>query len=348
MAFNFQESFSANLDKFGKREMSRLANTDTIDQAIRDTNIFPTDPVRDNLVASNSSFSGTDCTVIIQVNDKLISLGNLETFSYSIFREKSPIRTLGRSYAKGYTAGSRTISGSMIFVVFDEHPLFSIIKLLNNTRTSTDRYTSPVSDQLPPLDVIVIFNNEYGHKSILRLYGVEFFQEGQVHSINDLYTENTTQYVARDIDVMVGYESLDEFKNMMFERQAKGQFIDNQLGAMLEYKKRLEGQISQTNDSIYQLDMETGKRSVAGVLTLGTTELVNWGVGKLPGVTTVSLADIQREKNDQLKIKTSLLAELDKVNNQIRLYEQNIKGWNAQNGGAGTSGNDNLRESPTI
>ena len=62
-------------------------------------------PIRDAIVEANSSYSGTDCIPIAQINDKLIMLGNVATFSYSIFREKGPVRTLGRSYAKGYTAG---------------------------------------------------------------------------------------------------------------------------------------------------------------------------------------------------------------------------------------------------
>jgi hypothetical protein len=34
------------------------------------------------------------------------------------------------------------------------------------------------------------------------LWGVEFFQEGGTFSIEDIYSENTLQYVARDLDPM--------------------------------------------------------------------------------------------------------------------------------------------------
>jgi hypothetical protein len=104
---------------------------------------------REATIRSNTSFSGTDCLVVAQVNYKLIVLGNLETFSYSIFREKAPVRVLGKSYAKGYTAGGRTIGGSMVFIVFDTNPLYAIIKELKSSpRRQNERFSSSVADQL--------------------------------------------------------------------------------------------------------------------------------------------------------------------------------------------------------
>jgi hypothetical protein len=190
--------------------------------------------------------------------------------------------------------------------------------------------------------LILIFHNEYGHKSIIRLYGVEFITEGQVHSINDLYTENTMQYVARDIDTMISYDKMSEFKDMMFERQGKGQFIDNQMGSMLELKRKLENQIADTDNIIFKLEQEAGKRSVAGIMTLGLANLADWGINKITGQETVTRQDIDREKSQQLTIKQSLLEDLNRVNKQISQYEQNIIGWNAQNSQDGTASYDYL------
>lgn len=228
------------------------------------------DPIRDNLISSNSSYSGTDCVVIAQVNQDLIVLGNVLTCTYSIFREKSPVRTLGRSHAKAYTQGPRTIAGSMIFVVFDRHPLYEILKSLNyQDGAPQDRFSTPVADQIPPIDLILWFTNEYGHKSVLRLYGLEFLQEGQTHSINDLYTENTMQYVARDIDVLIDYKDIEGFRNLLYERQISGQVTDNHLTSMLAYKAKIERQIQDIDNEILKITQERGKR---GIVTLGITE----------------------------------------------------------------------------
>jgi len=301
-----------------------------------ESNPFSKDPIVD-FAKSNSSYSGSDCTVMVQLNNKLIVLGNLETFSHSIHREKSPVRVLGRSHCKGYTAGGRTIAGSMVFVVFDRAPLWDVIKEINYVRNPTDRTTSPLPDQLPPLDLILMFHNEYGHTSIVRLYGVEFADEGQVYSINDLYSECTMSYLARDMDQMIAYNDISEFKDMMFERQVRGQFIDNQFQGYLEYKSKIETEIMDCDKIISNIDIESDRRAVAGIVTFGASYFLSkFTYGK----DRVTRDDLNKEKYKQLKIKDSLLKELENINNQIRLYEQNIKGFNSQRGDTGIAGND--------
>ena len=307
------------------------------------TNPFSDDSIVD-FSRSNSSYSGTDCTVIVQLNNKLIVLGNLETFSYSIFREKAPVRVLGRSHAKGYTAGGRTISGSMVFIVFDRAPLYDVIKEINYVRNPSDRSSSPIPDQLPPLDLILLFNNEYGHSSVVRMYGVEFMQEGQVHSINDLYTENVMQFVARDIDTMIPEQDFRGFKDMLFERQTKGLFVDNHLQSMLSYKNRLQSQLDDINNVIQTLDNELGRRAVAGIMT---ASMSHWTQRLFSGKEFVSRDDLNREKNKQLKIKEYVLKELTAVNAEVSKYEQNMKGWTAQRGDTGITGSDNLKAAPS-
>jgi hypothetical protein len=58
-------------------------------------------------------------------------------------------------------------------------------------------------DEIAPVNLTVSMANEYGIYARLAIYGVRFFSEGQVMSINDIYTENTFQYVALNIDYMV-------------------------------------------------------------------------------------------------------------------------------------------------
>ncbi len=135
-------------------------------------------------------------------------LGEIQTFSWSIFREKTPVRTLGSVYPRSYTRGPRTISGTMIFTVFHQHVLSEIIDLnlgyYSTGTTDHDRhlYTTNLADQLPPLDISLVFANEYGAISHMGVWGVEFGQEGGTFSIEDIYSESVVQYYARDLDPM--------------------------------------------------------------------------------------------------------------------------------------------------
>ena len=67
------------------------------------------------------------------------TLGEIQTFSWSIFREKSPVRTLGSVYPRAFTRGPRSISGTMIFTIFNEHVFHELMRLnlrYYNTGTS--------------------------------------------------------------------------------------------------------------------------------------------------------------------------------------------------------------------
>ena len=108
-------------------------------------------------------------------------LGTLQTISVQTHREKYPVRAIGTSYVKGYTKGPRTIAGSMIFTVFDEHVLKDFIrsaKILMSKYGEIDYWDkSLMPDQLPPIDLTIAFVNEYGSRSKMTIYGVEFINK---------------------------------------------------------------------------------------------------------------------------------------------------------------------------
>jgi hypothetical protein len=137
-----------------------------------------------------------------------LTLGTCQTLSWSIFREKTPIRFLGSVYPRAYVRGPRTIAGSMIFTMFDRHAFQDILDWglspysTGHKEADHDYYrdTTMLIDQLPPLDITLMFANEFGSVSYMNLYGVEFQSEGGTFSIEDLFSESVVQYVARDID----------------------------------------------------------------------------------------------------------------------------------------------------
>lgn len=165
---------------------------------------------------ANNSFSGADIKVMFSMPGSTKSgeivkeVANLQTLTYSLFREKSPVRALGFIGEKGRTRGTRTVAGSMVFTVMDRHAMWDFISRANGDYAKqlidagvVGNYLSYVMvDQLPPFDIILHFNNEYGHSAEMVLFGVEISAEGQVMSIQDMITENTMQYTARHIALM--------------------------------------------------------------------------------------------------------------------------------------------------
>lgn len=143
------------------------------------------------------SFSGCDIVVtatlpmLTEDGDMVnFTLGSLQTLSISTHQEKRPVRSLGNINAKDYVMGQRTIAGSLVFAVFDRHFAHNIMRSAKVT----------MADEIPALDLTINFANEYGRSSHMRIFGVKIINEGQVMSINDLYTENTYQFVALGLE----------------------------------------------------------------------------------------------------------------------------------------------------
>lgn len=158
---------------------------------------------------TNSTYSPADivASITLQTPEGPIStvLGQLQTISYSIYQDKAPVRTIGNMNAKDWVFGPRSIAGSLVFTVFNKHWMNSVMDQLKDKSVMKNAHF--ITDELPPFDITISFANEYGFDSKMAIYGVRIMNEGQVMSVNDIYVENTYQYVANDIDLMDSLES---------------------------------------------------------------------------------------------------------------------------------------------
>lgn len=169
---------------------------------------------------SDMSYSGADivATMVIpkigtngRMEDEgdVLELAELQTISYSIHRENSPVRTLGHVNPKGFVKGARTIAGSMIFTVFNEYAFYRIANFKRELAKTRGSY-APLADMLPPFDIVFSFFNEYGLASKMKIYGVTIVDEGGTMSIDDLITEQTYTYMARGIQPLVQLDPADD------------------------------------------------------------------------------------------------------------------------------------------
>ena len=164
-----------------------------------------------------TSFSGHDmvCTIDMPMpdgNNIIKVIGALQTLTYSIHDEKFPIRCVGDMNAKGYVFGPRTIAGTLIFSVFDKH---WALKIMDEYLANKGVSAHFLADELPPFNITISCANEYGHDARLALYGITLVNEGQVMSIHDVYTENTYDFFALDVDYLsdVTTKSASSVKN---------------------------------------------------------------------------------------------------------------------------------------
>ena len=146
-------------------------------------------------------------------------MGSLVTISYSVHRDKVPVFNCGSPLVDGFSIGNKFVAGSMVTTMFqdDELALFmeqytkhftGVVNRQQLSQQITERSFSttnkPVhtfmSDDLTSFNIHIIFASEY-EEAIRKLivYDATFITSGRVMSIEDLVTETTFQYVARDI-----------------------------------------------------------------------------------------------------------------------------------------------------
>lgn len=161
----------------------------------------------------NMSFTGADAIATLVIPNigpnggikeggEVIELGELQTISYSMHRENSPVRTLGHVNPRGFIKGGRTIAGSMIFTVFNEYAFYRI-KEFKKLLGRRNGFFAPLADMLPPFDIVLSFFNEYGQAGKMKIFGVTIIDEGQTVSIDDLIIEQTYTFMARGIQPLV-------------------------------------------------------------------------------------------------------------------------------------------------
>lgn len=166
---------------------------------------------------SNMSFAGVDinATIVVPAIDRetgtvnsvdVLEMAEVQTISYSIHRENSPIRTLGHVNPRGFVKGGRTIAGSLIFTVFNEYAFYRI-KEFRQIMSETGLFFAPLADMLPPFDIVLSFFNEYGLSAKMKIYGVTIVDEGGTMSVDDLITEQTYTFMARGIQPLINTEN---------------------------------------------------------------------------------------------------------------------------------------------
>lgn len=169
----------------------------------------------------NVSYSGTDMVVTAQLcigstKSEFMTMGSLQTITYSVYDRMEPIHSLGNVNAKDYVHTHRYIAGSMVFAVFDQHWAKEFIEKYCRSAGIAES-EKILTDEMPPMNITISMGNEYGSSSRIALYSVRLFNEGMTMSVNDIYTEHTYQFVALNIDYLENVQLPSESRDPNFD-----------------------------------------------------------------------------------------------------------------------------------
>ena len=176
----------------------------------------------------------------------VIELDDVMTLSYSVFRVKVPVVTLGQNSVDGYGLGVKTVAGTMIRSVFMTDRLSEFqtnCYLLNQEQIQErlDNLDGKMSTGVPLKDQLAFMKDDLSYFNIymvsvseeLKNYtsnapfmkqemiiGAMIINNGQTYSIEDLITESTFSFQAKTVkstsrieDFTIGFSSVASIKS---------------------------------------------------------------------------------------------------------------------------------------
>ena len=157
------------------------------------------------------SYSGADCRAYCWFPDRInfvYSLKSLATISLSVHEAKSPVRRLGNRGVSGFTESIRTIAGSMVFTIIEDHPLKDLLNMHYvdaEMPASIDERSIYSATSLEPINILLKYKTEVdsakGAGTSIEIMGLRFVNEGEVTSVNDMVTEMIVQFIAEDVKI---------------------------------------------------------------------------------------------------------------------------------------------------
>jgi len=304
---------------------------------------------------TNISFSGCDMVITADMvttkgTPVSVMVGEAQTISYSIYRKLSPILNIGNINAKDYVGGPRTIAGSLVMTVFNQHWGTQLIDQF----AKIEGYASSrkvLMDELAPMNITISMANEYGICSRLAIYSVRIFSEGQVMSINDIFTENTFQYVALNIDYLADVNTKEDLEPLYRDAIAAREKMTEEASKTGIDKSGDSGNTppnqgggdSVTKDGKIEFDpnksqQKTPAQSSTGQDTTGTSP-TKPNAGTFPGANGESIPYGNNKQEDLLKAAKKYeqymedlqekLAKIQDIKAAKTIYKEidRIKGW---------------------
>lgn len=227
------------------------------------------------------SYSGTDARAYVYFPgrpDRIANLEAMHTISWSVHEAKGDARALGHKGVKGFARGVRTIAGSLILTVIEDHPLAEVMELMEELENdpvihwggwsidrdligvgsgfNTTTFNRRLGTTIAPFNILLQYVTEGAQWALTSnpfsatipgaaamIVGIELIDEGMVTSIADSVTEVTYSFKARDVKTL----SQQQFEIMLNSFQE----VDPLIQAQAELKRILSTE-SSAKEQIYK------------------------------------------------------------------------------------------------
>lgn len=217
----------------------------------------------------NYSFSGTDVKAYASdiEGENFHQLKALSTISIQVNEQKSPIRRLGRQHVTGFTRSIKTVAGTMVFVILNDHPLKELIAngnlYLNSRHVLNDINQKYQSTNILPFNLKLIYQTEHATNNTaeINVYGIEVISQSIVTSSNDMVTEMVIQFLAKDYKEFyhsgIANQRLAEDTMNAENEYVRQEDILNQMNLENIYnEEQIQYDIAEQENQLYQYQQE--------------------------------------------------------------------------------------------
>lgn len=132
-----------------------------------------------------------------------VRLHGLTVFSLSRHRDKFPVVSMGRRGIKGMTKGHSTIAGSLGFVNYGNNPFSEAILAYNNWTNNLGGVSFTSVDELPPMDLSLVFHNEYQDVATILIKSLVIIDSSFNVSVQDINLTEAYSFMAADATNMI-------------------------------------------------------------------------------------------------------------------------------------------------
>lgn len=182
-------------------------------------------PAKDDSPSIEHTFTASDVKIMLLTgtgaNPVADELGHCTRFYYTSYRATPTARPLGHVNVHGIARGTRTIAGDIDNVLTSKDKLYTLIKVLDSAGAAGTEGSGELQyftlDQLPPVDILITFNNEYGTSCFKLLHGVIFTTENiTLESISSHHHKDTQlsiipsiNFIALDSTAVIPMNDID-------------------------------------------------------------------------------------------------------------------------------------------